>query len=192
MNKNIRKYSVVVIGSSAGGLNVLSEILSRLKKDFPVPIVIVQHLHPSSDDYFVKHLERITSLSVSEAEEKESLKPGHVYIAPPNYHLYIEEDETFSLSADEKVNYSRPSIDVLFESAAELYKEKTVGVILTGANSDGTKGAKLIKEYGGIVIVQNPNSAFSSVMPKSVITNCQTDYILEPEAIVEILNQLSH
>lgn len=190
MGKNIRKYNIVVIGSSAGGLKVLSEILSGLKDYFPVPIVIVQHLHPSSDDYFVKHLDRLTTLTVCEAEEKERLQPGRVYVAPPNYHLYIEPDETFSLSADEKVNYSRPSIDVLFESTAEVYKEKTIGVILTGANSDGMMGAQLIKKLGGTIIVQDPNTALAGVMPKFVMDNCDVDYVLNPDEIAITLNQL--
>jgi len=184
------KLSVIVIGVSAGGLKALSVILSSLSADFPVPIVIVQHLSPASKNLSVSQLDRISSLEVKEGEDKELLMPGYAYIAPPDYHLLLEKDHTIGLSVDPKVNYSRPSIDVLFETAAEAYAGELAAVVLTGANSDGTMGCCKIKEYGGIIIVQDPVSAEVETMPRSVIDNAGADYILPLAEIGPFLNKL--
>ena len=135
MNPNT--YELIVIGSSAGALDALSELLPFFPANYPLPIVVVQHLHPLQDVYFIKHYAQKCALPVKNAEEKEPIKPGVVYFASPNYHLLIEDDRTFSLSVDEKVNFSTPSTDVLFESAVDVYAQKIIGVILTGANQDG-------------------------------------------------------
>jgi len=183
-------YEAIVIGTSSGGMNALKFLFSALPVDFSIPIIIVQHISPRSDNQWIKLLNNNSKLYLKEADEKEKIEQGKVYIAPPNYHLMIERNKTFSLSIDERVNYSRPSIDVLFESAAEVYKNKLIGVILTGSNNDGTKGIKRINEYGGLTIAQDPVTAESSYMPASAIAAIQPDYILSLENIIELLINL--
>ena len=168
----------IVIGTSAGGLTALSQIVRQIDKNFHIPMIVVQHLHPDSDNFIARNLNSICSLQVCEANEKQKILGGKIYIAPPNYHLMIEPDKRFSLNIDAKVNYSRPSIDVLFESAAEVYGETLIGVLLTGANSDGAIGLKRIKELGGVTIVQDPKTAEVPMMPQSAIDLFRVDYIL--------------
>ena len=181
-----RKYDAVVIGASAGGLTALPAVLSALDEDFNIPTVIVQHLSADSDDFLVRHLRKNCRLEVFEAEDKMKPEKGSVYIAPPNYHLLIEEEGTFALTVSPPVNFSRPSIDVLFETAADAWKEGLIGIVLTGANSDGTSGAGRIKERGGMVIVQNPETAESPTMPQSA--SQFADIILPLEKIGNYLN----
>jgi two-component system chemotaxis response regulator CheB len=180
-------YEAIVIGVSSGGLNAMKVMFSCLPKEFNTPIIIVQHIGSQSENLWISLLNDKSNLYIKEADEKESIENGKVYIAPPNYHLLIERDKTFSLTIDERVNYARPSIDVLFESAAEAYKSKLIGVILTGSNNDGTNGMKRIKEYGGLTIVQDPATAESSYMPASAIAVVQMDYILTLENIIKLL-----
>ena len=143
---HVSSFQLVVIGVSAGGMKALPAVLASLPSDFPVPVAVVQHLSPDGhNSYFINYLNQRLSVVVKEADEKEAVELGHVYIAPPNYHLLIENDRTFALSVDKKVNYSRPSIDVLFETASEVYGSSLIGVVLTGARSDGAKGLKKIK-----------------------------------------------
>jgi len=162
-------------------------MFSLLPKEFNTPIIIVQHISAQSENLWIKLLNDKSNLFIKEADEKESIEHGKVYIAPPNYHLLIERNKTFSLTVDERVNYARPSIDVLFESAAEAYKNKLIGVILTGSNNDGTNGMKRIKECGGLTIVQDPTTAESAYMPASAIAVVQMDYILTLENIMKLL-----
>lgn len=178
MRKKQQQFAAIVMGSSAGGIKALSTVLESLPKNFPLPIIIVQHLHPNSNGYLVHILSAKSALRVKQAEEKEYIIDGVVYLAPPNYHLLIEEDRTFSLSLEERVNFSRPSIDVLFESAIYAYRHQLIGVILTGANSDGSSGLKKIKQVGGYAIVQDPNTAEAEAMPRSAIMATQVDKIL--------------
>jgi two-component system chemotaxis response regulator CheB len=161
------RYKAIVIGTSYGGLEALKEILPRLGKDFPVPVIVVLHIGDNNNDIFVNYLNAICTLRVKEAESNEKIMAGFIYFAPPNYHLLIESDFTFSLTIDKKHNYSRPSIDILFESAAWAYTNSLIGVVLTGANSDGAVGLKLIKDFGGMTIVQSPESALSPTMPQA-------------------------
>ena len=183
-------YEAIVIGTSSGGINALKFLFSALPIDFSIPIIIVQHISPRSDNQWIKLLNINSKLYLKEADEKEKIEHGKVYIAPPNYHLIIERNKTFSLTIDERVNYSRPSIDVLFESAAEAYKNKLIGVILTGSNNDGTNGIKRIQECGGLIIAQDPETAESSYMPASAIATNQPDYILSLEEITALLIKL--
>jgi len=183
-------YEAIVIGTSSGGMNALKFLFSALPIDFSIPIIIVQHISPRSDNQWIKLLNINSKLYLKEADEKEKIEHGKVYIAPPNYHLMIERNKTFSLTIDERVNYSRPSIDVLFESAAEAYKNKLIGVILTGSNNDGTNGIKRIQECGGLTISQDPETAESSYMPASAIATNQPDYILSLEEITALLIKL--
>ena len=184
------EYDAVVIGVSAGGIEALTKVISRLRPDFPVPLIIVQHRSPEADDFLVGHLNEKSVVTVKEAEGREPLCPGVVYIAPPDYHLLIEEDRTFSLSQEERLHFSRPSIDVLFDTAADAFGPSLVGIILTGANSDGSAGLKKIKEGGGMTIVQDPATAYVSVMPKAAIQATEVDHILPLDEIGLFLNSL--
>lgn len=183
------QYEAIVIGTSSGGLNALQTLLPALPADFPAPLIVVQHISPHSDGYWVRYLDAACALSVKEAEEKEAIVRGNVYIAPPNYHLLVEKDKTFSLTVGEKVNFARPSIDVLFETAAEAWEAKLIGILLTGSNSDGAAGMKRIKECGGFTIAQDPATAESSYMPASAIAGGSIDAIYSLEEIVNILLQ---
>ncbi|MBN2639056.1 MAG: chemotaxis protein CheB [Bacteroidales bacterium] len=184
------KYEAIVIGTSAGGLLTLKKMLPALPADFPCPIIVVQHISPQSDGYFIKMLDDICSLQVKEAVDTEQIKSGTIYFASPDYHLLIERDHTITLTMDEKVNYSRPSIDVLFETAAEAYGEKLIGLVLTGANADGASGLLKIKQYGGCTIVQNPEEAENPVMPEKAIRAVIPDHIADINEIVKILVKL--
>jgi two-component system chemotaxis response regulator CheB len=185
------KYEAIVVGVSSGGMNALKFIFSALPADFSLPIIIVQHISAYSDNGWIKILNKKSNLTIKEADEKEKIETGKVYIAAANYHLLIENDKTFSLTIDEHVNFARPSVDVLFESAADAYKEKLIGVVLTGSNNDGTKGIKRIKELGGMAIIQDPETAESSIMPASAIAAIQPDYILSLEKIVQLLIKIT-
>ena len=185
------KSKVIVIGASAGGIQVLQKIMGSLGKDFSMAVIIVQHLHPQSDDFMIRHLAKYCSIPVKEAEKREMIKSGFIYMAPPNYHLLVEEDRTFSLSTDPKVNYCRPSIDVLFESAADIFGSDLIGVILSGANNDGAMGMKKIKNCGGITIVQDPATAEADIMPRSVLNIIKVDHIFSPEKIGIFLQNLN-
>jgi two-component system chemotaxis response regulator CheB len=162
-------HEAIAMGASAGGLRALSSILSALPADFPVPIFIVQHTLASPSDILPDLLDGRCLLTVRQAEEKEAPEAGRVYVAPPDYHLMVEMDRRLSLSVDPPVNYARPSIDVLFETAAEAYGSALVGVVLTGANSDGARGLRKIKDLGGFALVQDPATAEAAVMPQSAL-----------------------
>lgn len=181
----------VVMGVSAGGLEALKRILPGLPKDFNMPMFIVYHIHKTSDDFMVRHLNETSRLWVKQAEDKELIKPAVVYMAPPDYHLLIEWDRSIALSTSERVNYTRPSIDVLFETAADVYGEKLIGIILTGANRDGSQGTRKIKRTGGFVIVQDPKTAEMDTMPKAAIEAAEPDLILSLEEIAEFLCQFT-
>ena len=185
-----KKYNAVVIGVSAGGINAMEKILPRLPEGFHLPLIIVQHISPHSDNFMVKHFNSISNITVKEAEEKEKITPGVAYFAPANYHLLIEDDYTFSLSVEDKVNFSRPSIDVLFETAVYVYCSSLVGIILTGANNDGSRGLKMIKDCGGLTIVQNPETAEVSAMPEAALKATTVDYSLNLEEIASFLTGL--
>lgn len=184
-----KRYQAVVIGASAGGFNALKTLLAFVPKDFRIPVVIVQHFHPLQNDSFIANLRRGCQVPVREADEKESLEPGVVYLAPPNYHLLIEWDRTLSLSVDPKVNFSRPSIDILFETAARTYGAKLIGVILTGANQDGAAGLRTVRERGGLAIVQDPAAAEFPAMPAAALKEAGADHVLSITGIGRLLGQ---
>ncbi|MDO9512836.1 MAG: chemotaxis protein CheB [Bacteroidales bacterium] len=180
-------YQAVVIGASAGGLDALSLILSKLPVTFNKPIIIVQHISSSSDGYMTQHLNNLCHITVKEAEDKENILPGTAYIAPANYHILIDDNYQLCLSVDEKVNHSRPSIDVLFESAAYVYKELLCAVVLTGASADGANGCQKIEDYGGMVLVQDPKTASSRAMPEAAIKRTKNAKVLTLEEIAHFL-----
>lgn len=181
------KYAAAVLGVSLGGMNALKQLIPSLPLHFSMPIVIVQHIGAHSSGNWITVLNDQSKLIVKEADEKEKIRKGSVYIAPPNYHLMIERNRTFSLSIDEKVNFARPSIDVLFETAADAYKESLIGIVLTGANADGAKGLKEIKKKGGMTIVQDPLTAEAYSMPAAAISASKVDHILPLEKIKDLL-----
>ena len=185
------KYEAIVIGVSAGGLGALTKVLPALNEKMKLPVLIVQHLRVDSDDFMAKHLSTICRRKVKEAEDKEPIEPGTVYFAPPNYHLLVEPDKTISLSTEGRVNYSRPSIDVLFMAAADVFYNKLIGIILTGANSDGTNGAIRIKKRGGLVIVQDPKTAEADAMPLSAIEKTDVDHIVPLNELGEFINSIA-
>jgi len=180
----------VVIGVSAGGIEALKVILTPLPASFPLPIAIVQHRDERSDDFLAEYLNRLSALAVSEAEDKEPLCAGHAYLAPAGHHLLLESDRSFSLSVDPRVNYSCPSIDVLFESAADAFEESLIGIVLTGANADGAQGLKAIKARGGLTIVQDPQTAQAAAMPRAALAATAVDYLVDLSEIAPLLLQI--
>ncbi|WP_421918425.1 chemotaxis protein CheB [Marinifilum sp.] len=182
---------VLVIGTSYGGLEALKIIIPSFPKDFILPVLVVLHIGDHNNDSFIDFLNNISKLNVKEAEEKEVITAGNVYFAPPNYHMLIDNDASISFSADTKVHHSRPSIDVLFESAAWSFNSGVIGVILSGLNQDGTYGLKTIKKYGGITMVENPENAIASIMPMSALKQTKVDYVLELDQIAAKIIELS-
>jgi two-component system chemotaxis response regulator CheB len=164
-----KNFKAIVIGASAGGLAALSFILEKLPGTFSLPLIVVQHRVKDQNYLLEEVLQSKCAIKIKQADEKEKIEPGTVYIAPADYHLLLEQDHTFSLSSDQPVHYSRPSIDVLFESAASAYGKELVGVVLTGANSDGAMGAVAIRQAGGLTIAQSPDEARFPYMPTSAI-----------------------
>lgn len=184
-------FEIVVVGTSTGGLKALQVLLSGLSAGFPLPIAIVQHRGVDSESGLCEFLRGRSNLPVSEPEDKEALLAGHAYLAPRDYHLLIENG-SFALTTDRPVAYARPSIDVLFESAADEYGEHAIGVILTGANHDGSEGLRKIKARGGLALVEDPASATCKEMPQAAIAQTQVDKILPLEEIAPYLEKLSN
>lgn len=183
-------YRAVVIGASAGGLAALDTIISAFPVPLTVPLFVVQHISPTETSYLAAHFRATSMMKVKEGEDKESPEPGTIYIAPPNYHLMLEQEGTIALSTEERVHFSRPSIDVLFETAAEAYRDRLIAVILTGANSDGANGLARVKHCGGLAVVQSPETAEVATMPQAAINTTRVDHILPLEEIGPLLNTL--
>jgi len=181
----------LIIGGSAGSLDVLLEIFPALRKDIRFPIVLVVHRKPSNESLLTDLLKSRTTLTVGEAEEKEFLAPGKVFIAPADYHMLIEEDRSISLDYSEKINYSRPSIDVTFQSAAEVFKEKLVCILLSGSNSDGVEGLKCVNSFGGKAVIQNPDTAIMPYMPQQAALNVVPNVILDSRDMADYINKLN-
>lgn len=165
-------FKMVVVGTSLGGLHALQVLLPGLPKTFRVPVAIAQHRHRDSDESLSIFLQQYCALPLTEPEDKDKIVPGRVYLAPPDYHLLVEAGH-FALSTEAPVRQARPSIDVLFESAADAYGENVIGVILTGASNDGSQGILNIKQRGGLAIIQEPTTAESPTMPKAAIAALQ-------------------
>lgn len=188
----MERCEALIIGGSAGSLEVLLKILPELDPALPFPVIIVLHRMPGKDSILTSLLAAKTLLHVKEVDEKEKMKPGTIYIAPPNYHLLFERNRTFSLDASEKVNFSRPSLDVSFESAADVFGKKLAGLLLSGANSDGTAGLKTIAKKGGKVLVQEPHTAVVSYMPAHALEQVATDAVLTPDLMPAYINSLKN
>lgn len=174
---------MIVVGGSAGALDALSALLPALPRGFTVPIAIVLHLHPNKPSYLPQVLSGKCSLRVKEAEDKEPFAPATVYIAPPNYHLLLERHRCFALSVDDPVHFSRPAIDVLFESAADALGAAAAGILLTGGNDDGARGLDRIARTGGMTLVQSPESAAVRIMPEAALRRNPTHRALSPADI---------
>lgn len=176
-------YELIVVGASWGGLHAVGAFLEGLGSQTAAAVVIAQHRSADGGDELANLLQVHTELPVRDADDKDEVVPGTVLLAPKDYHLLIESGGTLALSTEERVRFARPSIDVLFESAAEAYREKCVGVVLTGANEDGAAGLARIKELGGVAIVQDPGSAERAAMPAAAIAATAADVVLPLEQI---------
>jgi two-component system chemotaxis response regulator CheB len=180
----------VVIGASAGALGALSVILPALPAGFRLPLIVVVHVPSDKRSMLAELFQAKCRIPVREAEDKEPINPGTVYFAPSDYHLLVETEKSLSLSSDEPVLFSRPSIDVLFESAADSYGSALIAIILTGANQDGAKGMRAVAEAGGITLVQNPDGAFASAMPEAAIEMCPGARVMSLDAIAAYLQEV--
>jgi two-component system chemotaxis response regulator CheB len=188
---NGRKFKAVVIGVSTGGVAALKLLLRALSADFPIPILVATHISPDAGDGLAVLLDTLCTIRVKEADELEALIPGTVYLAPANYHLQIEREGFLSLSVDAPVNFARPSVDVLFETAAVAFGPALIGVIMTGAGFDGSRGLKRIKELGGLTIVQDPADAEADSMPRSALAAVTPDHLLPLKKLAPLLLKLA-
>ena len=184
------RFKIVVIGGSAGSLDVLFKLLPKLKWDLSPSILIVLHRRNSGESSLTELLATKTIIPIREVEDKDPIQPGYIYLAPSDYHVLIEKDFTFALDSSEKINFSRPSLDVTFESAAEIYGSHLAGIILSGANEDGTKGFQSIKKNGGTIIAQDPVTAQMPIMPQTAISNTNIDFILQINEIADFINSI--
>jgi two-component system chemotaxis response regulator CheB len=185
------RVDAVVIGASAGGVEALSALLPALPPDSSAAVFIVLHIPRDKPSLLVQIFTNKCALPVREAEDKEPVVPGTVYFAPSNYHLLVDQGPQTALSADDPVHHSRPSIDVLFESAADVYENRLMGIILTGANEDGAQGLAAIHDRGGLTVVQQPETAHSPQMAVSALKSGPVDLVLPLERIVELLGTLN-
>lgn len=181
----------IVMGGSSGALEALWTLLPALPARCPIPVAIVVHLPAARPSHLAEVLGARTALPVREAEDKEPIAPGTVYVAPPNYHLLVERTRTFALSTDEPVLFSRPAIDVLFESAADAYGSRLVGIVLSGASADGARGLSAIKRRGGIAVVQSPDGAVAPEMPRAALSMVAADHVLAPTDLALLLQRLT-
>ena len=185
------KPALIVIGTSLGGLNALTTLLSQLPPEFNVPVAIVQHRSPVIDGSLVNLLNARSALRIVDAEDKMPLRPHYAYLAPADYHLLIEAPGVVALSTDAHVRSARPSIDVLFESAAQVYGPSVIGIVMTGASADGAEGLRAIADRGGVAIVEDPASAECAVMPQAAIAATPTATVLSLRQIADYVAALA-
>lgn len=183
-------FEIVALTASVDGLNALSTILSALPSDLPAALVVVQHLSPHHPSLLAKILNERTTLAVQQAEEGSKLSPGKVFIAPPNYHLLVHSDATLSLSQTEKVHFVRPSAEILFESVAQSYQNRAIAVVLTGGDKDGSRGVRMIKQMGGMVIAQDQATSKVWGMPSAAIATGCVDWVLPLNQIAQAIANL--
>lgn len=190
MRKIKKDFKAVVIGVSTGGVTALKHVLGAIPSDFPVPVLVVTHITPTADNGLAVLLDTLCPVRVKEADDQELLVPGTVYLAPANYHLLVERGGRLALSVDPPVNFARPSVDVLFESAASVYGGSLIGLIMTGAGHDGSNGLLKIKERGGVAIVQDPADAEMESMPRCALQLLKADHIVLLSEIPALLSKL--
>src|SRR5690606_26190957 len=183
-------YKAVVIGGSAGSFQGVVKILAQLPKGFPLPIIMCLHRLKHVRNGFVEALSIKSVVQVTEPHDKEVIKKGNVYLAPANYHMSVELGHHFALSTEEMVNNSRPAIDITLGTSAYVYKEKLIGILLSGANKDGARGMQSIKDKKGLTIVQDPTECMIETMPKAALTATKIDHILKVDQIIEFLREL--
>jgi two-component system chemotaxis response regulator CheB len=186
-----RQFQAIVLGVSTGGVEALKRLLPALPATFPLPLLAVIHLARESDDGLAQLLDTFSAVRVKEADEGESLQPGVVYFAPANYHLLVEKDKRLALSTDPPVHFARPSIDVLFESAAAAFGRALIGIVLTGAANDGAAGLARIKRAGGYAIVQDPDDAEMDSMPRSALELTRPDAVVRLAELADLLLSLA-
>jgi len=185
------QYKALVIGGSAGSFQIITKILTNLPKEFDLPIIMCLHRLKHVRHGFVEALNIKSSKPIEEPYDKENIKRGKIYLAPANYHLGIELGNTFSLSTEEMVNNSRPSIDITLDSASYVYKNKLIGILLSGANKDGAYGMKKIKDRGGLTIVQDPKTCMIDTMPAAAMKITEIDHVLKVEDINQFFIELT-
>ncbi len=184
------QYKAVVIGGSAGSFQIITKILSEINPKFDLPIFMALHRLKHVRNGFIEALALKSNKIIAEPEDKEQIKRGMVYLAPANYHMYIELGNKIALSTEEMLNNSRPSIDLTFDTASYVYKNKIIGIILSGANKDGAWGMKKLKERGGLTIIQDPKDCTIDTMPTAALNITKIDLVLNPDNIVKFLNSL--
>lgn len=185
-------YKAVVIGGSAGSFQGITKILGNLPQDFPLPIMLCLHRLKHVRNGFVEALSLKSIIRVTEPNDKEGIKKGGVYLAPANYHMSVELGNSFALSTEEMLNSSRPAIDITLASAAFVFKEKLIGILLSGANRDGAEGMKKIADKGGLTIVQEPDDCVIDTMPKAALAMTKIDHVLKINDILEFLVELDN
>jgi two-component system chemotaxis response regulator CheB len=183
-------YKAVVIGGSAGSFQGITKILSQLPKTFPLPIIMCLHRLKHVRNGFVEALSSKSVFPVVEPYDKEQIKKGGVYLAPSNYHMSVELGNYFAMSTEDMVNNSRPAIDLTLGTAAYVYRDKLLGILLSGANRDGGLGMKHIKDKGGLTIVQEPTECMIDTMPKAALALTKIDHVLKVDEIVSLMTEL--
>lgn len=185
------KYKAVVIGGSAGSFQGIVKVLSKLPKDFPLPVIMCLHRLKHIRHGFTEALSLKSIKQVVEPNDKEPIKKGYIYVAPSNYHMSVELGHYFALSTEEMVNNSRPAIDITFSTAAYVYREKLIGILLSGANRDGSLGMKAISEKGGLTIVQDPKECMIETMTSSALKAATIDHVLKVDDLVIFFEELN-
>ncbi len=180
-------YKAVIIGGSAGSFQVVTKILSSLNESFPLPVLLCLHRLKHVRSGFVEALSLKSNIPIEEPNDKDTLRPGRAYLAPANYHMFLELANRVALSTDEPVNHSRPSIDLSFITAASAYRDKLIGIILSGANRDGAQGLKVCGEKGGVTIVQDPNECEVKTMTESAMQLTKVDHVFSTDEIIRFL-----
>ncbi|WAS89750.1 chemotaxis protein CheB [Nannocystis punicea] len=186
-----REVHMIVIGGSSGALDALAAMLPALPPDYPLPLAVVLHVPPTQPSHLVAVLGARSRLTAREPDDKEPIMPGTLYVAPPNYHLLVERGRTFALSIDPPVLFSRPAIDVLFESAADVYGPHLAGVLLSGANEDGARGLEHVRRAGGLTFVESPATAAVPVMPAAALRRIAVDHVAPAADLGRLLAQLA-
>jgi two-component system chemotaxis response regulator CheB len=188
----IKEIKIVIIGGSAGSFNIIKKILSSLPDNFPLPVVLCLHRHKEFRTGFVESLSTGSKIIVREPLDKESIKSGHAYLSPANYHMLIEPSRCFALSIEPDINYSRPAIDITFESAGYSFRNKMTGILLSGANTDGAKGLLSAFNEGAHTVIQDPSNALFETMPVEVLKYFKPHKILTDEEIINFINSLKY
>jgi two-component system, chemotaxis family, protein-glutamate methylesterase/glutaminase len=184
-------YGAIIIGGSAGSFKIISQVITSLPVDFPIPVIVCVHRLRNVKTGIIAALSNNSSIKITEPSDKDSIEPGTVYIAPANYHLLIEHGNYFSLATSKPVNHSRPSIDIAMKSAAGAYSGSLAGILISGANSDGAEGMMAIHQSGGTTIVQDPNEAEIPSMPEAAIDSYQPDYVYNTDKIINFIGKLT-